>query len=219
MTLIRRSALEEVGGWAEWCITEDAELGLRLFEAGHRAVYTDKSYGKGLMPDSFVAYQEAALPLGLWRDADHEAALARACCRSARPKLAPAAALPVPGGLAAVDRRRAAAFLHRSGAGLDRGHDPRAQHDAAAADALSHRHPRHVLLQGRQVALALCPARCRAASSTISAPRSPGLRFPIRWRRRSGAASSPTTCRSTARRRWRTRPPSCAASSTPGKRR
>ncbi|HVM85845.1 MAG TPA: glycosyltransferase family 2 protein [Candidatus Binatia bacterium] len=58
MALIRRSALVEAGGWAEWCITEDAELGLRLFEAGHRAVYTEKSYGKGLMPDSFVAYRK-----------------------------------------------------------------------------------------------------------------------------------------------------------------
>ncbi len=58
MALIRRSALVQAGGWAEWCITEDAELGLRLFEAGHRAVYTEKSYGKGLMPDSFVAYRK-----------------------------------------------------------------------------------------------------------------------------------------------------------------
>ncbi len=58
MALIRRAALTQVGGWAEWCITEDAELGLRLFEAGHRAVYTEKSYGKGLMPDSFVAYRK-----------------------------------------------------------------------------------------------------------------------------------------------------------------
>src|SRR5204862_2467203 len=30
MGLIRRSALENVGGWDEWCITEDAELSLRL---------------------------------------------------------------------------------------------------------------------------------------------------------------------------------------------
>ncbi len=58
MALIRKSALVEVGGWAEWCITEDAELGLRLFEAGHRAIYTQKSYGKGLMPDNFVAYRK-----------------------------------------------------------------------------------------------------------------------------------------------------------------
>ncbi len=58
MALIRKSALAEAGGWAEWCITEDAELGLRLFEAGHRAVYTEKSYGRGLMPDSFEAYRK-----------------------------------------------------------------------------------------------------------------------------------------------------------------
>jgi exo-beta-1,3-glucanase (GH17 family)/cellulose synthase/poly-beta-1,6-N-acetylglucosamine synthase-like glycosyltransferase len=58
MALIRKSALVEVGGWGEWCITEDAELGLRLFEAGYRAVYTEKSYGKGLMPDSFDAYRK-----------------------------------------------------------------------------------------------------------------------------------------------------------------
>ncbi|HEY4163470.1 MAG TPA: glycosyltransferase, partial [Dongiaceae bacterium] len=58
MALIRKSALVDVGGWAEWCITEDAELGLRLFEAGHKAVYTQKSYGKGLIPDNFVAYRK-----------------------------------------------------------------------------------------------------------------------------------------------------------------
>jgi len=58
MALIRKSALAEVGGWAEWCITEDAELGLRLFEAGHRAVYTERSYGRGVIPDSFEAYRK-----------------------------------------------------------------------------------------------------------------------------------------------------------------
>ena len=31
MTMVRRTVLDEVGGWAEWCITEDAELGLRIF--------------------------------------------------------------------------------------------------------------------------------------------------------------------------------------------
>jgi cellulose synthase/poly-beta-1,6-N-acetylglucosamine synthase-like glycosyltransferase/exo-beta-1,3-glucanase (GH17 family) len=58
MALIRRAALTQVGGWGEWCITEDAELGLRLFEHGHRAIYTEKSYGRGLMPDSFDAYRK-----------------------------------------------------------------------------------------------------------------------------------------------------------------
>ena len=57
MTIIRKSALEEVGRWGEWCITEDADLGLRLFEHGYEAVYMPESYGKGLVPDSFNAYK------------------------------------------------------------------------------------------------------------------------------------------------------------------
>ncbi|MBK4719727.1 glycosyltransferase [Azospirillum sp. YIM DDC1] len=57
MTIIRKSALEEVGRWGEWCITEDADLGLRLFEHKYEAVYMPESYGKGLVPDSFSAYK------------------------------------------------------------------------------------------------------------------------------------------------------------------
>lgn len=57
MTIIRKSAMDAVGHWGEWCITEDAELGLRLFEAGYEAVYMPESYGKGLVPDSFAAYK------------------------------------------------------------------------------------------------------------------------------------------------------------------
>jgi exo-beta-1,3-glucanase (GH17 family)/cellulose synthase/poly-beta-1,6-N-acetylglucosamine synthase-like glycosyltransferase len=57
MTLTRRQVLEAVGGWAEWCITEDAELGLRVFEAGYEAVYIARGYGRGLMPDTFMDYK------------------------------------------------------------------------------------------------------------------------------------------------------------------
>jgi exo-beta-1,3-glucanase (GH17 family)/cellulose synthase/poly-beta-1,6-N-acetylglucosamine synthase-like glycosyltransferase len=57
MTLVRRYVLWAVGGWAEWCITEDAELGLRVFEAGYEAVYIVRSYGRGLMPDTFIDYK------------------------------------------------------------------------------------------------------------------------------------------------------------------
>ncbi len=56
MTMIRRDLLGH-HGWAEWCITEDAELGLRLLAAGSAAAYTERSYGRGLMPDSFAAYK------------------------------------------------------------------------------------------------------------------------------------------------------------------
>lgn len=58
MTMIRRSVLEEVGGWSEWCITEDAELGLRVFEAGYLARYIPVSYGQGLIPDNFLDFKK-----------------------------------------------------------------------------------------------------------------------------------------------------------------
>jgi cellulose synthase/poly-beta-1,6-N-acetylglucosamine synthase-like glycosyltransferase len=57
MTLVRRKLLEGAG-WAEWCITEDAELGLRIFEAGHQANYVPTSYGRGLMPDTFIDFKK-----------------------------------------------------------------------------------------------------------------------------------------------------------------
>ena len=56
MVLIRRSALRAVGGWAEWCLTEDSELGLRLLAAGYRGVYRSRTYGRGLVPFSYRAY-------------------------------------------------------------------------------------------------------------------------------------------------------------------
>ncbi len=57
MCVVRRKAMDEVGGWAEWCITEDTELGLRIFQAGYTALYTQVSMGRGLMPDTYAAYK------------------------------------------------------------------------------------------------------------------------------------------------------------------
>lgn len=53
MGLVRRRVLEEVGGWDEWCITEDAELSIRILKRGHRGLYVDHSFGRGLMPLNF----------------------------------------------------------------------------------------------------------------------------------------------------------------------
>lgn len=58
MTMVRRRVLNDVGNWGTSTITEDAELGLRIFEAGHEAVYVPDSYGKGLMPDTFLDYKK-----------------------------------------------------------------------------------------------------------------------------------------------------------------
>jgi glycosyltransferase involved in cell wall biosynthesis len=55
MGLIRRVALDELGGWDEWCITEDAELSLRLLRAGWSGLHLDQSWGHGIMPLTFEA--------------------------------------------------------------------------------------------------------------------------------------------------------------------
>jgi cellulose synthase/poly-beta-1,6-N-acetylglucosamine synthase-like glycosyltransferase len=55
MGLIRRSMLEELGGWAEWCITEDAEMSLRMLARGWSGLFVGRSFGKGIMPLTFGA--------------------------------------------------------------------------------------------------------------------------------------------------------------------
>ena len=57
MTLISKKAIVGMGGWSEWCICEDAELGLRLLHAGYESVYVNECLGRGLTPDSFASYK------------------------------------------------------------------------------------------------------------------------------------------------------------------
>ncbi len=57
MCLIRRSALEESGGWAEWCVTEDSELAIRIHALGYRSVYVPVTFGRGLIPPTFSGYK------------------------------------------------------------------------------------------------------------------------------------------------------------------
>ncbi|MDP9069607.1 MAG: glycosyltransferase [Actinomycetota bacterium] len=55
MGLIRRSALLEAGGWGEWCVTEDAELSLRILARGYTATFVERIFGYGVMPLTFAA--------------------------------------------------------------------------------------------------------------------------------------------------------------------
>jgi cellulose synthase/poly-beta-1,6-N-acetylglucosamine synthase-like glycosyltransferase len=58
MGLIRRKALDEAGGWAEWCVTEDSELSVRIHALGYTSLYFNTVFGTGLIPDSFVDYKK-----------------------------------------------------------------------------------------------------------------------------------------------------------------
>lgn len=57
MCLIRRRALEEAGGWAEWCLTEDSELAIRIYALGYSGVYLTTTFGRGLIPETFLDYK------------------------------------------------------------------------------------------------------------------------------------------------------------------
>lgn len=53
MGLLRKEALVEAGGWGEWCVTEDAELSLRIAARGWDSVYLEHEFGNGVMPLTF----------------------------------------------------------------------------------------------------------------------------------------------------------------------
>src|SRR5205823_3742389 len=55
MGLLRRSVLQKLGGWNEWCITEDAETSLRILKAGYSGLYVARSFGRGIMPLTFAS--------------------------------------------------------------------------------------------------------------------------------------------------------------------
>jgi cellulose synthase/poly-beta-1,6-N-acetylglucosamine synthase-like glycosyltransferase len=53
MGLLRWRLLDSIGGWDEWCITEDAETSLRLLMAGFSGLFVARSFGRGIMPLTF----------------------------------------------------------------------------------------------------------------------------------------------------------------------
>ena len=53
MGLLRKGVLQQIGGWDEWCITEDAEASLRILYEGYTGLYVHETFGRGLMPLDF----------------------------------------------------------------------------------------------------------------------------------------------------------------------
>ncbi len=54
--MLRRAALEEVGGFATETITEDIHTGLRLQRRGWEVVYINRTLARGLAPQTFVGF-------------------------------------------------------------------------------------------------------------------------------------------------------------------
>ena len=53
MGLFRKEALLEVGGWNEWCISEDTEASLRVLRNGWSGLYVPRCFGRGIVPPTY----------------------------------------------------------------------------------------------------------------------------------------------------------------------
>ncbi len=58
VSVYRLDALRKVGGFRGEALTEDADVGLRLYGAGYRGVYADVAVGYGLMPYDLESYHK-----------------------------------------------------------------------------------------------------------------------------------------------------------------
>ena len=58
MCILRANAIREAGGWAEWCLTEDSEISVRLREVGYSGLYIAETFGRGLIPETFSDYKK-----------------------------------------------------------------------------------------------------------------------------------------------------------------
>ncbi|WP_434607798.1 glycosyltransferase [Pseudomonas sp. D2-30] len=50
--MVRRHLIEELGGWAEWALTEDLELAMRIMAKGYTGHVFSDTWGKGLIPET-----------------------------------------------------------------------------------------------------------------------------------------------------------------------
>lgn len=57
MCVFRKSAIEKVGRWAEWCLTEDSEIAIRLRAHGYDGIFLRDTFGRGLTPETFIDWK------------------------------------------------------------------------------------------------------------------------------------------------------------------
>ena len=67
--MLRRSALDEIGGFASETLTEDAETSLHAFSKGYTSVYLDLPLVSGLQPETFSGFiqQRSRWAQGMWQ--------------------------------------------------------------------------------------------------------------------------------------------------------
>lgn len=58
VSVYKLAALDKIGGFRGEALTEDADVGLRIYGAGYRGVYVDSPVGYGLMPYDLESYRK-----------------------------------------------------------------------------------------------------------------------------------------------------------------
>lgn len=58
VSIYRLDVLRRISGFRKEALTEDADVGLRIYAAGYRGVYVDRTIGYGLMPYDLEAYRK-----------------------------------------------------------------------------------------------------------------------------------------------------------------
>ncbi len=58
LSVYKSEVLKQLKGFRSEILTEDADIGLRIYEAGYKGVYVDLSVGYGLMPYDIEAYRK-----------------------------------------------------------------------------------------------------------------------------------------------------------------
>ncbi len=58
VSVYRASVLKQIGGFRGEALTEDADVGLRIYKAGYRGVFVDRVVGYGLMPYDLESYKK-----------------------------------------------------------------------------------------------------------------------------------------------------------------
>jgi len=58
MCVLRKDAISAAGGWAEWCLTEDSEISIRIRDQGYEGLYLNETFGRGLIPETFADYKK-----------------------------------------------------------------------------------------------------------------------------------------------------------------
>lgn len=67
--MLRRSAVEAIGGFSTDTVTEDAETSLQAFSQGYTSVYLDRPLVSGLQPETFSGFirQRSRWAQGMWQ--------------------------------------------------------------------------------------------------------------------------------------------------------